>query len=152
MARFSIRNIFPWNKRNASAPVGASPDSEESSVRKTVIGAANQTESSLRAFDNSNVTYSGALEAVDYDSILRDKQNNINTLYQLADYYCDADPIVRGIIKGVYVPFSSTKWHLTGDNHKTIAIFEEQYRRMRLDELIDDMSKSFTSAQTSLSN
>lgn len=137
MARFSIRNIFARNRN--TAPVGAHADSAETMAKKTVIGAANQTESSLRAFDNSNVTYSGSLESVDYDAILRDKQNNIDTLYQLADYYCDSDPIVRGIIKGVYVPFSSTKWHLTGDNPKTIAIFEEQYKKMRLNELIDDM-------------
>lgn len=137
MAQFSIRNIFRRNRNNViSAPVGAQPESQP---RKTVIGAANQTESSLKAFDNSNITYSSDMSNVDYDSILRDKQSNIDTLYQLADYYCDADPIVRGIIKGVYVPFSSTKWHLTGENAKTIAIFEEQYRTMRLNELIDDM-------------
>jgi len=137
MAQLSIRNFFRRNKRNVtSAPVGAEPEPQQ---RRTVIGAANQTESSLRAFDNSNITYSSDMATVDYDSILRDKQNNIDTLYQLADYYCDADPIVRGIIKGVYVPFSATKWHLTGDNAKTIAIFEEQYRQMRLEELIDDM-------------
>lgn len=139
MAQFSIRNIFRRNRHMNNIPVGAQPESGEAPVRKTVIGAANQTESSLRAFDNSNVTYSSDLASANYDAILRDKQSNINTLYQLADYYCDADPIVRGIVKGVYVPFSSTKWHLTGDNPKTIAIFEEQYRKMRLDELIDDM-------------
>lgn len=137
MAQLSIRNFFRRNRHNvATAPVGAQPEPQP---RKTVIGAANQTESSLKAFDNSNITYSSDMASVDYDAILRDKQNNIDTLYQLADYYCDADPIVRGIIKGVYVPFSSTHWHLTGDNAKTIAIFEEQYRTMRLDELIEDM-------------
>ena len=137
MAQFSIRNIFRRNKGLASAPVGAQPEVQPQS--KTVIGAANQVDSSLRAFDNSNVTYSSDLASADYDAILRDKQSNIDTLYQLADYYCDADPIVRGIIKGVYVPFSSTNWYLTGENEKTIAIFEEQYKKMRLSELIDDM-------------
>lgn len=137
MAQLSIRNFFRRNRNNVtSAPVGAQPEPQP---RKMVIGAANQTESSLKAFDNSNITYSSDMATVDYDAILRDKQSNIDTLYQLADYYCDADPIVRGIIKGVYVPFSSTKWHLTGNNPKTIAIFEEQYRAMRLDELIEDM-------------
>ena len=136
MAQFSIRNLFRHN-RMPSAPVGAQPESTQ--THKTVIGAANQVESSLRAFDNSNITYSSGLSSANYDDILRDKQSNIDTLYQLADYYCDADPIVRGIIKGVYVPFSSTKWYLTGENEKTIAIFEEQYRQMRLNELIDDM-------------
>lgn len=136
MAQFRIGNFFRRQKNIASAPVGAAPETQP---QKTVIGANNQTEISLRAFDNSNITYSSGLSSVDYDDILRDKQGNIDSLYQLADYYCDADPIVRGIIKGVYVPFSSTKWYLTGENKKTIAIFEEQYKKMHLSEVVDDM-------------
>lgn len=137
MAQFRISNLLRHNrdKRNIM-PAGAAP---EEPVRKTVIGAQNQAESSLRAFDNSNITYSSEMSSVSYDDILRDKQSNIDTLYQLADYYCDADPVVRGIIKGVYVPFSCTSWYLTGENEKTIAIFEEQYKRMRIDELVEDM-------------
>lgn len=135
MAQFGLRNIFKRNKIT-NAPVGVSAEQEQ---RKIVVGANNQTESSLKAFDNSTITYSGDTSSVDYDSILRDKEGNIDTLYQLADYYCDADPIVHGIIKGVYVPFSATKWHLVGNNAKTIAIFEEQYKRMRIEELLSDM-------------
>lgn len=138
MAQFSLFNLFRRQKNNMIGnPVGALP--EESQQRKTVIGAKDQGESSLKAFDNSNITYSSELSSVDYDSLLRDKQGNIDTLYQLADYYCDADPVIRGIVKGVYVPFSATKWYLTGENEKTIAIFEEQYKKMRIDELIEDM-------------
>ena len=131
---FRIRNLF--QRKPAASPVGAETGKE----RSVVIGAKDlQDGTSLQAFDNSTITYSSELSGVDYDSLLRDKQSNINTLYQLADYYCDADPIVRGIIKGVYVPFSSTQWYLTGTNKKTIAIFEEQYRKMRLDETLDDI-------------
>lgn len=138
MAQFNLFNMFRRQKNAAtSSPVGVPPESVE--PKKTIIGAKQQVESSLKAFDNSNITYSSDLSGVDYDTLLRDKQGNINTLYQLSDYYCDADPVVRGIIKGVYVPFSVTKWHLTGENEKTIAIFEEQYKKMRIDELIEDM-------------
>ena len=49
---------------------------------------------------------SGDLASYDYDNILRDKQRNINSLYELSDYFVDADPIFRGIIKGVYTPFA----------------------------------------------
>ena len=137
MAPLNFRNMFKRNKTHvASAPAGVNPEEQ---IRKIVVGANNQTESSLRAFDNSTVTYSSDLASADYDSILRDKQSNIDELYRLADYYCDADPIVHGIIKGVYVPFSATKWHLVGSNAKTIALFEEQYRKMRLKELLSDM-------------
>lgn len=137
MAQFPFLNFLKRNKTPIQTmPAGAVP---EDNSAKVVIGAQNQDVSSLRAFDNSNVTYSGDPGTVNYQDILRDKQGNIDTLYQLADYYCDADPIVHGIIKGVYVPFSSTQWYLTGDNEKTIAIFEEQYKKMRINELLDDM-------------
>lgn len=132
---FSFKNLF--SRGRTPAPVGAAPDERRLGV---VTGANNlEGEASLRAFDNSTITYSSELSSADYDSILRDKQSNINTLYQLADYYCDADPVVRGIIKGVYVPFSSSSWYLSGTNEKTIAIFEEQYQKMHLNEIIDDI-------------
>lgn len=54
-------------------------------------------------YNDKTITYSGDLASYDYDAILRDKQRNINSLYELADYYVDADPIFRGIINGVYV-------------------------------------------------
>lgn len=135
MAGFRFSN--PFRRKPKMITVGAAAEPEQ---KRTIIGANNELEgTSLKAFDNSTITYSSELTSVDYDSVLRDKQENINTLYELADYYCDADPIVRGIIKGVYVPFSVTDWYLTGENEKTIAIFEEQYRRMRLKEIIEDM-------------
>lgn len=137
MAPFRFPQFFKRGKTQINTmPPGATP---EESNTKVVVGAKDMNDSSLRAFDNSNVTYSGDPGSVDYQAILRDKQGNIDTLYQLADYYCDADPVVHGIIKGVYVPFSSTQWYLTGSNEKTIAIFEEQYKKMRIDELLDDM-------------
>ena len=139
MAPFTLSRLFRRQRNNmVSSPVGAPPE-ETHTKNTTVIGAKEVNESSLKAFDNSNITYSSELSSVDYDSLLRNKQDNIDTLYQLADYYCDADPVIRGVVKGVYVPFSATKWYLTGANDKTIQIFEEQYKKMRLDELIEDM-------------
>ena len=73
-------------------------------------------------YNDKTITYSGDLASYDYDAILRDKQRNINSLYELADYYVDADPIFRGIIKGVYVPFSlSDDYRLVGANEQTKA-------------------------------
>lgn len=132
MATFSWRNIF------RRQPQSAEPRSPQEERGKVVVGAKDDGES-LKAFDNSNITYSGALSSIDYDALLRNKQSNITTLYQLADYYTDADPIVRGIIKGVYVPFSATGYYLTGDNEKTINIFEEHYKKMRMREHIVDI-------------
>ena len=44
-------------------------------------------------YNDRVITYTGDLASYDYDSILRDKQGNINSLFQLADYYVDADPM-----------------------------------------------------------
>lgn len=83
-------------------------------------------------YNDKSITYSGDLASYDYDSILRDKQKNINSLYELSDYYVDADPIYRGIIKGVYVPFSVSDWRLIGANEATKQKYEEYYDRIGL--------------------
>jgi len=107
--------------------------------KQIAVGAGKESDQeTIQSFSNSNFTFSGDLSNYDYVSILRDKQNNIQSFYQLADYYTDADPIVHGIIKHVYVPFSTcSDWYLTGSKQKTYALYEEQYKRMRLREKID---------------
>lgn len=132
MARFSWRNRLFRNSR-------PSTDGGPKNPVQIVVGAQSGQQDTLKAFDNSTITYSSQLASVQYDSILRDKQANINTLYQLADYYTDADPIVRGVIKGVYVPFTCADWYLTGKNEKTIELFEQHYKNIRLREHMADI-------------
>ena len=73
-----------------------------------VVGAGKEGDlETIQSFNNSNFTFSGELADFDYVSILRNKQDNIQRIYQLVDYYADADPIIHGIIKHVYVPFST---------------------------------------------
>lgn len=107
--------------------------------RTIAVGAdSKQDEVTVQSFSNSNFTFSGELSSFDYVSLLRNKQDNIQQFYQLSDYYTDADPIVHGIVKHVYVPFSTcSDWYLTGSKKKTYALYEEQYKRMRLREKID---------------
>ena len=90
------------------------------------------TSDTTHTYDNRNITFTGSLEGYDYDSILRDKQNNINSLYELAEYYVDKDPIVRGIIKGVYASFSVTPWKLVGQSEKIKQKYEQYYERIHL--------------------
>lgn len=106
---------------------------------KVVVGVDGSNDvTTIQSFDNSNFTFSGDLSGYDYVRILQDKQNNIQSFYQLADYFADADPIVHGIIYHVLVPFSTcSDWYLTGAKKKTYALYEEQYKRMRLREKID---------------
>lgn len=97
-----------------------------------------------QSFSNSNITFNGNLAGYDYDGILRNKQGNIVSLYQLADYYSDADPVVRGIIRHVYVPYTiGSPWMLTGSNEKTNKIYEEYYRKIRLREKLESIAVEY---------
>lgn len=94
---------------------------------------AKDNAATVMTYNDKAVTFAGDLASYDYDSILRDKQKNIGGLYELADYYVDADPIFRGIIKGVYTPFSlSDEYRLVGANDKAKAKYEEYYDRIHL--------------------
>ena len=75
----NIRNVFlaGTNAKPQNAPI---------------VGSVAPT-THASTFDNKNFTFSGDLKNYDYDSILRNKQKNINELYALADYYVDKDPI-----------------------------------------------------------
>ena len=120
--------------RRTTTTVASQPEK-----REVYVGASNEQDVTLiQSFSNSNITFSGELAGFDYGSILRNKQDNIVQLYQISDYYTDADPIVRGIIKHVYVPFSTcSPWYLTGSKKKTYDLFEQQYKTMRLREKLD---------------
>lgn len=105
---------------------------------KVVVGATDTTDEErkdLQSYNNQNITFSGELMGYNYDSILRNKQSNINSLYQLADYYVDADALVRGIVRHVYVPYTlGSSWVLTGATQKTRQIYEDYYKAIRLRE------------------
>lgn len=124
--------IFNRRVPEASAPVNP----------RTIVVGASTPDDTFQSFDNSNITFSGELAGYDYTSILRNKQDNIISLYQIADYYADADPIIRGIIEHVYIPYSTcSAWYLTGSKEKTYALYEEQYKRMRLREKMSGIFK-----------
>ena len=130
MARFSFKNLFG----------GISQKTESKrNTASIVTGASASDTDNIGAFDNSLFTYSGDITQVDFNSILINKQDNINQIFQLSDYFTDSNPIVHGINKHVYVPFANGEWYLTSENQKTIDIFEEHYKKIRLSELIADI-------------
>ena len=106
-----------WNRNEVTAAV-------QPQKKSIAIGAGRESdETTIQSFNNSNFTFSGELSDFDYVAILRNKQDNIQSFYQLSDYYTDADPIVHGIVKHVFVPFlSCSDWYLTGSQEKTYAI------------------------------
>ena len=123
-------------RARARSKVTESIDKER---RREVVGATKEDNPEVfQSYTNSNITFNGNLSGYDYNSILRDKQTNIVSFYQLSDYYTDEDPIVHGIVHHVFVPFSTcSEWLLLGQNEKTIKLFEEQYKRMRLREKLN---------------
>lgn len=99
---------------------------------EAVIGAKDDARA-VMTYNDKAVTFTGDLASYDYDSILRDKQRYINSLYELSDYFTDADPVYRGIVKGVYVPFAlADDYRLIGANEQAKAKYEEYYERISL--------------------
>lgn len=138
-----LSNIFRRAPEVSAAAVNEiTADSEEAERGmkrmkiKNAIGAMpDEAEDSVQTFDNSNITYRGELSGFLYSRILRDKQTHIRDLYALAEYYRDADDIVHGMIKHVYVPYSTcSSWQLLNVGEKTRALYEKKYRQMKLKE------------------
>ena len=75
------------DKIRGRAQPRAEPATKE--VKMIAVGAKDESASTM-TYNDKSITYSGDLASYDYDSILRDKQRNINSLYELADYYVDA--------------------------------------------------------------
>ena len=63
----------------------------------------------------------------------KQKYENIIKLFQLSDYYTDADEIIRGIIKEAYVPFAcAEKWKLVGADEQIKKRYEDYYKKIDL--------------------
>lgn len=50
--------------------------------RKIAVGANNSGKEVTITFNDKNITYTGDLASYNYDTILRNKQDNINRLYE----------------------------------------------------------------------
>lgn len=112
----------------------------QTTEKNYVVGATKDSDiETLSSFDNSVIAYASQLSAVDYDRLLRDPQRNIWDLMKLAAYYADSDPVVHSIIYNCYLPYTtSCKWYLTG-NEKTIKLFEDYYKKIRLRQKIQQI-------------
>ena len=124
--------LLDFIRRNKNAPPVAPP---EPSQTKYAVGA--KGDNVTITFNNRNITFTGDLTDFDYNAILRDKQTNIYKLFQLSDYFVDADPIYRGIIKEVYSPFSmADKYRLIGANEKVKQKYIDYYERIHLEDVM----------------
>lgn len=71
MARFQFQ--LPWRR--------TPPPSAPAPPPKVVVGATKDY-NDMMTFDNRNITSQAVLKDYDFDRILRDKQNNIVSLYE----------------------------------------------------------------------
>ena len=115
---------------------------EVSAYEKKLPGTAYAVAESLNdvsgLYADRSITYNGSLQNLNIDSILRDKQGHINDLYQLADYYVDAEELVGSAVKKIFVPFSiSDGWTLTGGNEKTRAKYLDWFERIHFEEKLE---------------
>lgn len=100
--------------------------------REIAVGAKDDNVVTI-TFNDKNITFTGDIAGYDYDNLLRNKQRNINSFFELADYFVDADPIFRGIIKEVYTPFScAEEYRLIGADEKVKQKYLDYYDRIHL--------------------
>lgn len=106
---------------------------------KNIAVAADKNDINL-AFADRQITFGGELAGYNYRQILKSKQKNIQKLYELADYYCDADPICRGIVKLVYAPFCmADDFKLIGSNERVKEKYMQYYKRIHLTEKLESI-------------
>jgi len=80
------------------------------------------------AYESRDTTFKGELKGYNYNNILKDKQSNINKLYELANFYIDADEIISSLVKRVLTPFStSCGWKLKGTNQSVKQKYINHY-------------------------
>ncbi len=123
--RQSTAALSPPEKQGVSAAVG--PSAEVSLT-----------------FADRDITFKGCLAGYDYRAILRNKQRHILQLYELSDYYCDADPVFRGIIKEVYTPFSiADGFKLVGANERIKKRYLDYYEHIGFRKFMEDVFLEF---------
>ena len=100
--------------------------------------AASMTGDVTGTFADRDITFTGDLVGYDFNGILKQKQANIYNIYQLADYFVDAEELFGSAIKHVYVPFSLTDgWFLTGGNDQTRNKYYEWMDRIHFEEKLE---------------
>lgn len=100
--------------------------------------AASLDDNVTLTYADKDITFTGDLQKFNYADILRQKQSHIYDIYQLADYFLDAEELFGSAIKCVYVPFSLTDgWFLTGGNEKVRDKYYEWLDRIHFAEKLE---------------
>ncbi len=129
-----------WDRFRTRQSTAALSPPDNRGVNAAVVPSA---EVSL-TFADRDITFKGCLAGYDYRAILRNKQRHILQLYELSDYYSDADPVFRGIIKEVYTPFSiSDGFRLVGANERVKKRYLDYYEHIGFRKFMEDVFLEF---------
>ena len=121
--------FMDWLTRGRQTPAAAA--TADRAVPEIAVASDISQLDITQTFSDKNITFTGDLAGYNYRNLLRNKQDNINAFYQLADYWADADPLFRGAIREVYVPFSLIDdFRLTGGTEQTRQKYMDYFRRI----------------------
>jgi hypothetical protein len=120
------------NKKNDDKPLEYSLGVDMKTIGKG--------EGIISVYENRSFTPQGDLKGYNVDQILKNKQENIYKIFELCNYYVDADPIYGNAIKKILVPFSiSNGWKLHGASEKNKDKFESYFEEIGLFDLLKDI-------------
>lgn len=100
--------------------------------------AASLDDNVTLTYADKDITFTGELQNYDYSAILKQKQSHIYDIYQLADYFLDAEELFGSAMKCVYVPFSLTDgFSLAGGQDKVREKYYEWLDRIHFAEKLE---------------
>jgi len=80
----------------------------------------------------------GDVKGYNVDQILKNKQDNIYKIFELCNYYVDADPIYGNAIKKILTPFSLSGWKLMGASEKIKQKYMDYFESVGIFDLLRD--------------
>jgi len=106
-------------------------------VDMKVVGTGNGV---VSVYSNDNYTSRGCVKGYDVDRILMNKQDNMNPIYELMNFFVDADSIFNSVIKNVLTPFSvASGWKLQGSSEKTKDKYKTYFKKIGLNALMKNI-------------
>ncbi|MBK5239807.1 hypothetical protein [Clostridium sp.] len=94
----------------------------------------------VSVYSNDNYTARGNIKGYDVDRILMNKQDNMNLIYDLMNFFVDADSIFNSVIKNVLTPFSvASGWKLQGSSEKTKDKYKLYFKQIGLNSLMKNI-------------
>jgi hypothetical protein len=133
-------------KRNQTYPTNKSQNTNHNQIEKAQVafGAKSQINSGkISTFENRTFTSKGYLKGYDADTLLMNKELNINKIFELCTYYYSSEPLLSNSVNNVLIPFSMSGWKLQGSNETVKKKYMDFYDEIDLNCLVRDIFNDF---------